>query len=130
MVPDNSPVRNLRADCSVQNDASGWPRQGTFKLAGAKGSGKQSSHPDDKGLLENTPIQDGKHPWGGVNIGLTMSYWLNLDSWAPRGKIDTNYTFQDLSVVRYRGVTGGDERMADVWTFSQGSGGVQQMPAN
>jgi hypothetical protein len=108
----------------------GWARQGTLKLAGAKGTGKQASHPDSKNLLANVPYQDGQHPWGGANIGLTMSMWLNLDSWAERGTLDNNFAFQDLSVRRYVDVTQNDERMGDVRTFVNREGGIQQMPRN
>jgi prepilin-type N-terminal cleavage/methylation domain-containing protein len=92
--------------------------------------GVQCSHPDDKGILYNVPVQDGRHPWGGPNLNLTISMWLNLVSAPQRGLVDLNYTNQDLAVHRYNGVERNDSRMVVVRTFVNKEGGPHQVPRN
>jgi prepilin-type N-terminal cleavage/methylation domain-containing protein len=130
MVSDRDVVGGQGGVPKPQNDPAGWVVQGSLKTAGVKAAGVQSSHPDDQGTLANVAIQDGEHPWGGQNLNLTMSLWINLTPAyrGQRGTLDTNYTFQDLSVHRYRDVTGDDGRMIAVPTFVNKKGGPQQIP--
>jgi prepilin-type N-terminal cleavage/methylation domain-containing protein len=116
----------------------------------APGAGEaQASHPDKHGIMYNRPLQDAEHPWLGGNQGigaasgqgikLTLSFWLSFEVTGgtfQRGPIDTNWTYQDLSVVRYIDVewdsaqSQGDGRMVNIRTFNtEGRGGPHHMPA-
>jgi hypothetical protein len=109
-----------------------------------RGADVQSSHPDRSGVLYNRPYDNDEHPWLGGNLGvgvatgqaikITISYWLVFGT-DRRGPVDTNYTFQDLSVQRFDNVAydegaggAGNERFVRIRTFVNKEDTWQKMP--
>jgi prepilin-type N-terminal cleavage/methylation domain-containing protein len=109
---------------------------------GVRGADSQSTHPDSDEVLANYVRQDADHPWLGGNQGIglvsgeavkiTFSLWLTFVPGARRGTVDTNYTFQDLSVRRYSGVRWDEksrsDRMVGIRSFVNKGDIEQHMP--